>query len=425
MEEKLLDEMNELLSVSSEPDEDDLPFEPFDAFSTDPVEFVEMSERMLVKVENIFDLTRIYNRHSPKYLKAFAMLERGIRQLGSVCVTRSALKVQNCPLPELGQLTTKKLYGMASFNYRKLDAALSEKLKISNDLYPELTDAFFRCFTLLRRLRATERKIYTYYDRQYFGKKDFKPAVEGFAFSDKSWTKSYYPRDEEVPAFRDAPAYPVMSAGADKIRNKKSEIRNETDFRSVRKPEAGKFGIQNSEFRNADDSQSVRKPEADEIRNQESGSGIQDSEKVIRNPENGKFGIQNAEPAAAPQTGPAEPNALPGPAEKAPVIEEKTEQAGAPVKKTNSRSGTEVENKKPDLPYGVGGPTPGEDTPPCTEIVRRAVMRGPATENGGIAFKNSEVLALADDPLLEEFFPDMAPWVKQVAVKIRGQSRQT
>ena len=257
MEEKLLDEMNELLSVSSEPDEDDLPFEPFDAFSTDPVEFVEMSERMLSKVENIFDLTRVYNRHSPKYLKAFAILERGIRQLGSVCVTQSALKVQNCPLPELGQLTTKKLYGMASFNYRKLDAALSEKLKISNDLYPELTDAFFRCFTLLRRLRSTERKIYTYYDRQYFGKKDFKPAVEGFAFSDKSWTKSYYPRDEEVPAFRDAPAYPVMSADADKIRNKKSEIRNETDSRSVRKPETGKFGIQNSEFRNAADSQSV------------------------------------------------------------------------------------------------------------------------------------------------------------------------
>ena len=84
-----------------------------------------------------------------------------------------------------------------------------------------------------------------------------------------------------------------------------------------------------------------------------------------------------------------------------------------------------MKDPKADLPYGVGGPTPGEDTPPCTEIVRRAVMRGPATENGGIAFKNSEVLALADDPLLEEFFPDMAPWVKRVAVKIRGQSRRT
>ena len=158
----------------------------------------------------------------------------------------------------------------------------------------------------------------------------------------------------------------------------------------------------------------------------ESGSGKQDSEKAVRNPENGKFGIQNAESAAAaPQAGQAEPKALPEPAEKAPVIEEKTEQAGAPVKKTNSGSGTEVENKKPDLPYGVGGPMPGQETPPCTEIVRRAVMRGPATEKGGIAFKNSEVLALADDPLLEEFFPDMAPWVKQVAVKIRGQSRRT
>ena len=132
-----------------------------------------------------------------------------------------------------------------------------------------------------------------------------------------------------------------------------------------------------------------------------------------------------AEPAAAPQAGQAEPKALPRPKEEGSLTEEKTEQAGAPVKEANRGSGPVMKDQKPDLPYGVGGPTPGQETPPCTEIVRRAVMRGPATEKGGIAFKNSEVLALADDPLLEEFFPDMAPWVKQVAVKIRGQSRQT
>ena len=86
MEEKLYSEMNEFLSASSEPDEGDLPFEPLDAFSTEPVEFSEMAGDMLDKVENLFDLTRLYNRHSVKYLKAFALLEKGIRFLGSACV---------------------------------------------------------------------------------------------------------------------------------------------------------------------------------------------------------------------------------------------------------------------------------------------------------------------------------------------------
>ena len=79
MEEKLVSEMNEFLSASSGTDDGDLPFEPLDAFSTEPVEFSEMAGDMLDKVENLFDLTRLYNRHSVKYLKAFALLEKGIR----------------------------------------------------------------------------------------------------------------------------------------------------------------------------------------------------------------------------------------------------------------------------------------------------------------------------------------------------------
>ena len=77
MEEKLISEMNDFLSASSGTDDGDLPFEPLDAFSTDPVEFGEMAEHMLDKVENLFDLTRLFNRHSVKYLKAFALWKRG------------------------------------------------------------------------------------------------------------------------------------------------------------------------------------------------------------------------------------------------------------------------------------------------------------------------------------------------------------
>ncbi len=237
--EKLLDEMDAFISenadVTSGADDDGLPFEPFDAFSTDPVEFEEMSERMLTKVENLFDLTRVYNRHSSGYLKAFALLERGIKQLGSVCITKAALRAHNAVLPELGQLTTQKLYRMASFNYRKLDTALTENLQKRNDLYPELTDAFFRCFSLLQRLRATERKIYNYFSNKYFRQENYAPAIEGFAFSPKSWTKSYISGKEEAPAFRSAPAYPVLESASRTVRSSSSEklrIKNE-EFRMI------------------------------------------------------------------------------------------------------------------------------------------------------------------------------------------------
>ena len=177
MEEKLISEMNEFLSASSEPDEGDLPFEPLDAFSTEPVEFSEMAGDMLDKVENLFDLTRLYNRHSVKYLKAFALLEKGIRFLGSACVTKYAMGAHDYAFPELSQMTTQKLYRMASFNYRKLNTALTEKLQQQNDLYQELTDAFMRCFTLLNRLRATERKIHNWFSKKYFSQENLQQEI--------------------------------------------------------------------------------------------------------------------------------------------------------------------------------------------------------------------------------------------------------
>ncbi len=214
MEEELLNEMNEFISetdASSVSDDDGLPFEPADAFSTDPVDFIEMSERLMGKVENIFDLTRIYNRHSAKYLKACALLERGIKRLGSLCVTKYAMEENDSvQFPELKQLTTQKLYRMASFNFRKLDTALTEKLEKGNDLYPELTDMVFRYFNLLQRLRATERNIYNYHQNRYFGTPNWNPLIEGKAFSKKSWSKRYTSEKEEAPVFRAAPAFPIL-----------------------------------------------------------------------------------------------------------------------------------------------------------------------------------------------------------------------
>ena len=240
----LFEEMNAFLSeetVSSEagahdPDEDALPYESLDDFSTDPVGFGEMAARMLAKVENLFDLSAVYNRHSEKYLKICAFLEKGIKFLGSACISKSAMEREEIVFPELGQLSTMKLYRMASFNYRKLDAALTEKLEQNNDLYPELLDMEFRYFNLLRRLRSTETKIHNYHSRLNFGSNNQDPVREGTAFSAKSWAKYAAKKKEESPAFRNAPAFPLLAKA--KIRNKVSgsvfQASKKSDARKVK-----------------------------------------------------------------------------------------------------------------------------------------------------------------------------------------------
>ena len=382
MEDKLLDEMKDFISdaadVMSDADDDGLPFEPFDAFSTDPVEFGEMGRRMLDQVENIFDLTRMYNRHSGKYMQACTLLDRGIRMLASVCVTRSAMERSRFPLPELGQLTTGKLYRMASFNYRKLDTALTERLQKGNDLYPELTRMFFRYFNLLNRLRATELRIHKYYDKKYYGKEDFGPVIRGLAFSKKSWTRSDTSDKEEAPAFRSAPAFPVI----------KSEIRNtklETDDR-----------IQNSEIR-------IQKSEgcapAAESGDQSSKSEIGDQKSETEDRiQNSEIGIQDPEGRAT-----------------------------AAVRKTDSGSkGDEELSFIRGIREMLSRSRRAEkDAPPGTElrdtigIVQDAVRRSGG--NGHIQFTANEILALAADPYLDCFYPELAGQIRQAEREIRNQ----
>ena len=211
---------------TNDPEDDGLPFESLSDFSTEPLEFNEMAERMLAKVENLFDLSAVYNRHSEKYLKTCAMLERGIKYLGSVCLTKTALALEKkiCPGPE--QLSTTKLYRMASFNNRKLDEALTENLKKNNALYPELLDMEFRYFNLLRRLRATEAKINSYHFKWICHEEDEKPLAEGKAFRTGSRLKTGPGCNDDAPVFRQAPAFPLFRDEIRENGNQKNDREN-------------------------------------------------------------------------------------------------------------------------------------------------------------------------------------------------------
>ncbi len=187
-----------------------LPFESLDDFSTDPVGFAEMSKRMLEKTELLFDLSAKYNRHSGDYLKICAFLEKGIKYLAGCFLTKIALERHNYSFPELGQLSTDKLYRMASFNFRKLDTALSEDIAKSGNITPELIGMELCYFNLLQRLRSTEVRIYHDIMKLRDGREDFSPFVHGTAFSEKSTVRKTTVKHCDPPSFRKAPAFSPM-----------------------------------------------------------------------------------------------------------------------------------------------------------------------------------------------------------------------
>ena len=223
---KILEELN-TFSLNGTADDasgsEALPFESLDDFSTDPAEFGEMTRRMMDKVDLLFDLSAKYNRHSADYIRICTFLEKGVKFLGSCFLTKLAMEMDKIFFPELGQLSTDKLYRMASFNYRKLDTALSEDIAKTGNVTPELMNMEFVYFNLLQRLRSTELKIHNFNERFSFGPKDYNPVIRGLAFSKKSWTNRTTAGHYEPAAFRTAPAFPLLQ---EEIQHMKPEEKN-------------------------------------------------------------------------------------------------------------------------------------------------------------------------------------------------------
>ena len=210
-------------SVDDAKVEENLPFESIDSYSTDPVGFGEMSLRMLNKVEFVFDQAAKENRFSPKYLKRCTQLEKGIKYLGSLCVTKYALQTKGQTFPQLGQLSTEKLYCMTSHHFRKLDMAVTEYMFDHRDIHDKLFDMEMRYFNLLERLRSTEVKIEKFHDKYAYGETDYSPIIHGLAFTDKSWTKEIHKKHDEAPAFRHAPAFSAYGGKLSGISGQGSE----------------------------------------------------------------------------------------------------------------------------------------------------------------------------------------------------------
>ena len=102
-------------------------FEPFDAFSTEPLEFSETALRLDIEAKEMFAMIRTLNRHSPLFYKLTGQFERLVSLLGSCCITKAMIEKQEGESFELLQdLTIGSLREMAAFIFRKCTAAFMD-----------------------------------------------------------------------------------------------------------------------------------------------------------------------------------------------------------------------------------------------------------------------------------------------------------
>lgn len=447
MDEFLADDAQTCAATAADPD-DGLPFESIDSYSTDPIGFEAMSLKMLNKVEAVFDLAVLYNRHSSKYQKKCAQLEKGIKYLGTLCYTKHALERKKQTFPSLGQLTTEKLYCMASFHFEKLDRALSEYIAQKHDIDDALLDMQFRYFSLLDRIRSTEVKLNKYDNCLYYGQENYDPVINGFAFSEKSWTKRCHDTEHEAPAFRHSPAFPVpadvkIMGAADKpclpqgnkgFGGQDSGSGDSRDSSVSPDPEnmvEKGFGIQDSGVRDSDpeDKNAETKPEQiNEVRaddeakemHREQFSKAESHRSVSEQMQHegkseadeiSKISVQNEAPEVSSDIAnePAQQKETPA----ALISDVDTAEAGSvPETNRNADRHTVQNNRNAELSRDVVNPLIRGDLPMYIEVMRNVIKRSETKAEDELCFTFSELEFLANDPEFNYYEPALAADVR-------------
>ena len=212
--EKVLDAMNAFdLNASSGADE--LPFESLDDFSVAPLTFEETAVMVWRKTEYFFDLTAKFNRKSEKYLEACAFLEKGVKYLGSCCLTAAVLgEEDDLEFPKLEGLSTHWLFGLVSFNARKLDAAVNEFMAASGDLPGKWLDMQFRFLNLAERLKSTERKIHDCCSHS-LSEERARIVKQAKMFTKRAGNRYEVRRHVKPPVFRTGAALPLIRSAVD------------------------------------------------------------------------------------------------------------------------------------------------------------------------------------------------------------------
>ena len=160
----------------------ELPDEAINVFSNAPAEFEERSRMLWDDTQKLYYHACKANRFSENYLKYSVELEKSIRQMGSVCITKAALEQKGLEFPTLAELGVEELVRMSSYHLRKAHAALEGIYKDNNLLGISYLKQEFRWDALISRLLSTESKIQK--------NKDGKLNVDDLLKQDKNFRSS-------------------------------------------------------------------------------------------------------------------------------------------------------------------------------------------------------------------------------------------
>lgn len=231
-------------------DEYGLPFEPEEYYNSAPLQFEEMAQSLWILTNNIHYAATRYNRHSPTYMTLQINLEKNIRQLGSVCITKALLEKSGENFLKLDRISLHELYCMVSLHFRKCFSAYQDLQNNEQALDLNLINRIFSWAALAERLKATEDKIQKI--------KDGKIKIETMLDRAQVYNKEPDMRKDQSgsivnPKLRTS-ALPIMKSFAKKIKEQKSAEEKQEKSQQREAERASKrlekSGILNSETYN-------------------------------------------------------------------------------------------------------------------------------------------------------------------------------
>ncbi len=137
----------------------ELPAERPDEFSNAPFNFEDSASFLWEDTQISYYHACTANRFSEDYLKLCGRLEKNIRQLGSVCLTKAVMEQKGLAFPKLEKLSILELVKMVSYHMQKCHAAFRGIYFDNNFIGMSYLNWEFAWFNLGCRLKATEVKI--------------------------------------------------------------------------------------------------------------------------------------------------------------------------------------------------------------------------------------------------------------------------
>ena len=168
------------------------------SFETESMSYVQVAAEIIEENEELFALSRLCDRFVPQYLKICKTLEKTIEYLGSVCLTKSAMKYYGKDVSLINHLTIEHLNQMLSFNFRKVKAALDEKKNTLHEFDLDLYNQMLSFAKVMQRLRVTENRAL-----------DIKLGLEEPRQQIKNITNFSKSESASAAPLRELPSYPI------------------------------------------------------------------------------------------------------------------------------------------------------------------------------------------------------------------------